>query len=165
MGWECLGRTKYLDSGYPGVVSPTCVGTLRKTCVTMRGLLFSLNIETCVYSRAYVGYGQQLLRVCKDTKQTPRGDGGGMCEREVFVYFCVWPFDSVHLTLLYYYAHACAPLCPLVFLVLSHCVAHVCACVLLCLAVWPSCVPAVHVVLLYQVRLFAHVLGVAYCTD
>jgi hypothetical protein len=51
MGRECLGRTRCLDSGYLVVVSPTCVGTLRSTCVSLRGLLFSsYSVETCVYS-------------------------------------------------------------------------------------------------------------------
>jgi hypothetical protein len=31
-----------LDSEYCVVVSPTCVGTLRSTCVSLRGLLFSI---------------------------------------------------------------------------------------------------------------------------
>jgi hypothetical protein len=48
MGREYLGRTKCLDNGHPWVVSPTCVGTLRNTCVMLRGLLFSLSIETCM---------------------------------------------------------------------------------------------------------------------
>jgi hypothetical protein len=36
--------------------------------------------DVCVF-RVVCRYGQQLLRVRKDTKQTPRGDGGGMRKR------------------------------------------------------------------------------------
>jgi hypothetical protein len=36
--------------------------------------------DVCVF-RVICRYGQQLLRVCEDTKQTPRGDGGGMRKR------------------------------------------------------------------------------------
>jgi hypothetical protein len=84
MGWECLGRTCYLDSEYLVVVSPTCMGTRQSTCVSMRGLLFSYLEcrDVCVF-RDVCRYGQQLPRVCKDTKRTPRGDGGGMRKRSV----------------------------------------------------------------------------------
>jgi hypothetical protein len=55
MGQGCLERTRYLHSECFVVVNPTCVGTLRNTCVSLRGLLFSSYIiETCVYSELYV---------------------------------------------------------------------------------------------------------------
>jgi hypothetical protein len=55
MGRECLGRTRCLGGECLVVENPTCVGTHRNTCVSLRGLLFSsYNVETCVYSESYV---------------------------------------------------------------------------------------------------------------
>jgi hypothetical protein len=81
MGRGCLGRTKNLGSGCLVVVTPTCVGMLRRTCVSLRGLLFSSYSVEASCIQVVCRYGQQV----NEFARTPSGNSKEMvvvCGRE-----------------------------------------------------------------------------------